>query len=270
VSAFIFIVYLLAIGAAFGADGAAPVAAAGDCTTNPALDAEEQQLLTLINNHRAQNGRTPLVASYKLSKAGQWKSQDMGAKGYFAHDDQSRTWVQRLRDCGYGYNTWLGENIVAGVSTAQAAFDAWKNSAGHNANMLGANYTAIGIGRANVPGSPYGWYWTTEFGGVDDGWASAQLPAPTPTSSPAPTVGDGSAPKVTVKLQSSRNRTTAVASAQDTDGIDRVEFYVNGALVKTDRRGPYVAVVRHRPGATLRVVAIDRTGARAQTEVALR
>ena len=31
--------------------------------------------------------------------------------------------------------------------------------------MLGANYTAIGIGRAYTAGSPYGWYWTTDFGG---------------------------------------------------------------------------------------------------------
>ena len=55
-------------------------AAAGDCTTNPALDADEQQFLTLINNYRQQNGLQPLGASYLLSKAAQWKSQDMGVE----------------------------------------------------------------------------------------------------------------------------------------------------------------------------------------------
>jgi hypothetical protein len=113
----------------------------------------------------------------------------MAANSYFAHDDTpiNRTWIQRIRDCGYGYNTSLGENIAAGMSTATDAFTAWKNSPGHNANMLGANYTAIGVGRAYVAGSSYGWYWTTDFGGVADDYTSGSTPTPTSTRTPAPT-----------------------------------------------------------------------------------
>jgi uncharacterized protein YkwD len=151
-------------------------AAIVNCTVDATLDAQEKAFLTLINDYRVQNGRMPLTPSFKLSRAAQWKSNDMGVNAYFAHDDPSRTWVQRIRDCGYGYNAWLGENIAAGYSTAQTVFEGWRNSPGHNANMLGENYTAIGIGRAVVPGSPYGVYWTTEFGSVSDGWASATAP----------------------------------------------------------------------------------------------
>lgn len=158
--------------------------AAADCTVDPALDSEELFLLQLINDHRAQNGLAPLSASWTLSKAAQWKSQDMATNRYFAHDDLTRTWVQRIRDCGYGYNAWLGENIAAGNSGALATFNQWKNSTGHNANMLNANYTAIGIGRAYGAGSPYGWYWTNDFGSVADGWP-AGTPAPTNTAPPA-------------------------------------------------------------------------------------
>jgi uncharacterized protein YkwD len=168
--------------------------AAGDCTTDPALDSEEQAFLQLINDYRVANGRVPLTASYTLSKAAQWKSNDLGVKKYFAHDDYTgpggtvwRTWVQRIRDCDYGYNAWLGENIAAGNSGALATFNQWKNSPGHNANMLGSNYTAIGIGRAFVSGSPYGWYWTTEFGSVSDGWPSGGTPTATTTASPTRT-----------------------------------------------------------------------------------
>lgn len=171
---------------AFVRGGAPGAAAAGDCTTDPSLDAEEQTFLTLINNYRVQNNLAPLTASKTLSAASQWKSTDMGVNNYFAHDDLTRTWVQRVRDCGYGYNTYIGENLAAGNSSAQATFDQWRNSAGHNANMLGANYTAIGIGRAYVPGSAYSYYWTTEFGGVSDGWPSGS-PAPTATQPPAAT-----------------------------------------------------------------------------------
>ena len=161
-----------------------------NCTTDASMDSEELAFLGLINNYRQQNGLQPLALSYGLTKPSQWKSVDMATNAYFAHDDLSRTWDQRIVDCGYTYNTWLGENIAAGYSTAQSVFDAWRNSPGHNANMLGANYTAIGIGRYSLAGSPYGVYWTTDFGGVSDGYVSAaETPAPliAPTPEAAPT-----------------------------------------------------------------------------------
>jgi uncharacterized protein YkwD len=139
------------------------------CAADPALDTEERAFLTLINNHRAANGRAPLAVSYTLTKAAAYKSYDMGAKRYFGHNDLDRTWIQRIQACGYNYPTYVGENIIAGPSSAQAAFNGWRNSAGHNSNMLSTSFRAIGIGRAYVPGSPYGWYWTTVFGGVADG-----------------------------------------------------------------------------------------------------
>jgi len=195
--------------------GPAPtVHAAGDCTvtaTEAGLDTEEQTFLTLINNYRVANGRTALTASYTLTRASAWKSKDMGTLSYFAHDDTpiARSWSQRIRDCGYGFNTYLGENIAAGYTTADAVFNGWKNSPGHNSNMLGSNYTTIGIGRHYVAGSPYGWYWTTDFGGYDDGWMRApEIITPLGTISPItdpsviPTVEQ--APVAVSPLQSAR------------------------------------------------------------------
>jgi uncharacterized protein YkwD len=176
---------VVAAGAAALRQGTPPASAAGDCITDPALDSEEQLFLQLINNYRAQNGLQPLALSYTLTRAAQWKSSDLGANNYFAHDDLTRTWDQRIRDCGYGYNAWLGENIAAGNSGAQATFDQWRNSPGHNANMLGANYTAIGIARAYSATATYRWYWTTDFGSVSDGWPGGAATA-TPTRTPVP------------------------------------------------------------------------------------
>src|SRR4029079_334542 len=146
------------------------------------------------NNYRAANSLAPLKVSYTLSRASAWKSKDMATNAYFAHDDLSRTWVQRVRDCGYGFNAYIGENIAAGYPNAQAVFDGWKASPGHNANMLGANYTAIGIGKYVLAGSPYGTYWSTDFGSFSDGWVDATgdpaqapiAPPPTATAVPAP------------------------------------------------------------------------------------
>jgi hypothetical protein len=76
---------------------------------------------------------------------------------------------------GYTYTTWKGENLAAGTSSAQKAFDLWKASTGHNGNMLNTYYRAIGIARRYTAGSPYGWYWTTDYGG----YVSSPSPAPT-------------------------------------------------------------------------------------------
>ena len=162
----------LALVASAGIRPTPRASAAGDCTIDATMDSEESAFLTLINNYRTQNGLVALKSSYMLTRASAWKSKDLATNNYFAHDDLTRTWAQRIRDCGYGFNTWLGENIAAGYTTAQAVFDGWKASPGHNANMLGTNYTTIGIGRYFVQGSTYGWYWTTDFGGFSDGWAT--------------------------------------------------------------------------------------------------
>ena len=180
----------LALVAGIGNRATPHASAAGDCTIDASMDSEESAFLVLINNYRAQNSLGPLTASYMLTRASAWKSKDLATNNYFAHDDLARTWSQRIRDCSYGFNTYLGENIAAGYTTAQAVFDGWKSSPGHNANMLGANYTTIGIGRYFVQGSTYGWYWTTDFGGFSDGWATAtDTTAPIGSDTTAPATG---------------------------------------------------------------------------------
>ena len=159
-------------------DGAGPtdtiIAQAFTYSDNEAqlLDAEEQEFLRLINQHRAANGLPALTATRMLNQVSHNHSADMAARNYFSHTSQDgRTFDQRMRDGEYTYNTYLGENIAAGNATGAATFEQWRNSAGHNANMLSANFRAIGIGRAASATSTYRWYWTTDFGGVVDSTA---------------------------------------------------------------------------------------------------
>jgi hypothetical protein len=112
---------------------------------------------------------------------------DMGTNNYFSHTDSlGRDPFQRMDQMGYAYNTWRGENLVAGADTAASAFNLWKNSPGHNANMLGGNYTVIGIARGYYAGSGYGWYWATEFGGYPSSPPPPPPPPPAPTPAPPP------------------------------------------------------------------------------------
>ncbi len=180
--------------AGFGAiaAGSAPALAQGDCTTgDTSLDSEEQAFLSLINAYRAQNGLGGLTVSTNLNRAATWMTNDLATNAYFSHTDSlGRSPYQRAIDCGYPQGA--GENLAAGGgwSSAQSAFDAWKASPGHNSNMLGAYYRQIGISRYYQSGSPYGWYWATNFGATDDGTGGAPPPptnTPTqpPTSTPA-------------------------------------------------------------------------------------
>ena len=162
---------LFAFLALIGVAGAMPRQAHGltNCSADTSIDDEEREFLRLINNYRADNHLPPLVLSESLTRASSWKSQDMAANNYFAHNDtpSGREWVQRLRDCGYEFNAWMGENIAAGNDTAAATFEQWRNSPGHNANMLSENFNAIGIGRYyRASGATFRWYWTTDFGGI--------------------------------------------------------------------------------------------------------
>ncbi|MFN0096595.1 MAG: CAP domain-containing protein [Dehalococcoidia bacterium] len=160
--------------------------AAGSCEGGqPVLDEQEQAFLVRINQYRAQNGLPPLALAPSLNRAAAWLAADMADKGYFAHGDSNgRDPSKRAKDCGFPGDA--AENIAAGTfwSGADSAFEAWRNSPGHNANMLNSTYVAIGIGRAYNAGSPYGWYWVTDFGMVQE---TAPKPAPPPAQlSPTP------------------------------------------------------------------------------------
>lgn len=136
----------------------------GNQTSPGTLDGEESAFLTLINAYRVQNGLTPLQVSATLTQASQWMSEDQASKNYLGHTDSlGRDPSQRITAFGFSASGSWGENVAAGNSTAADTFTQWKNSPAHNANMLGAGYTLIGIGRAYGSSSSYGWYWTTDF-----------------------------------------------------------------------------------------------------------
>ncbi|HEX2179020.1 MAG TPA: CAP domain-containing protein [Actinomycetota bacterium] len=174
----------------------APVMAPSAAQAAIALDAEEAAFCTLINNYRASKGLAPLMVSERLTNAAEWMSTDMATKNYFSHTDKlGRDPFQRMSAFGYTYSTYKGENIAAGNATASATFTQWKNSSGHNANMLNANYKVIGIGKAYGATSTYKNYWTTDFGGVVDSGAvpcpgSGAAPPPPPPPAPGISISD--------------------------------------------------------------------------------
>lgn len=140
--------------------------------TSPAF---EQQVLTLVNNHRASGATcggtaypavSPLSMDSNLRTAARDHSADMAANDYFSHTSlDGRTFSDRIFDAGYTGGSPLGENIAAGQSSPQSVVSSWMGSTGHCQNIMRAGFEDIGVGYAFVGGSTYGHYWTQSFGG---------------------------------------------------------------------------------------------------------
>jgi uncharacterized protein YkwD len=180
---------------------------------DPSLDTQETQFLTLLNSYREANRLGDLQPQVDLNEAADWYATDMATKNYYggptsngnfcaqfneyAHcDSLGRLPGARLAAFGYPPST-AGENIAAGFSDAQSVFDGWKASPDHNANMLGSDFAAIGIGWACNSQSDYGCYWVTDFGsyaGPPSSNTPTPSPAPTVTSQPTPTATPTSLP----------------------------------------------------------------------------
>jgi len=155
-----------------------------DAQPAKALDSEEQTFLSIINDYRSAQGLGTLALDPQLNEVALWMANDLASNNYFSHTDSlGRDPFARMDQIGYVYNTWRGENLVAGTEGAQASFEMWTGSPGHNDNMLGEHYTVIGIARKFDEGSDFGWYWATEFGGHT---APPPSPPPPPVTPPPP------------------------------------------------------------------------------------
>jgi uncharacterized protein YkwD len=131
-------------------------------------DANECAFLSAINLYRKSNGVPAVSLSRSLSMAADYHSQYMA----YSTQDVDHTlsgglsWSQNILNFGYPAGYGMGENVLAGRSSAGGALGLWKSSPGHNANMLNPSWKAIGIGRWVNADGYYKYYWTTTFGTV--------------------------------------------------------------------------------------------------------
>lgn len=127
-------------------------------TTDSSVSEYEKQVVTLVNQYRAENGLAPLTLNMELSKVARLKSQDMKDKNYFSHTSPTYgSPFDMMKQFGISYRT-AGENIAMGQQTPEAVMTAWMNSEGHRANILNSSYTQIGVGYVAD-----GNYWTQMF-----------------------------------------------------------------------------------------------------------
>lgn len=132
-----------------------------------AISDVEVEALGEINKYRWSKGIQPLEVDNRLLIIADWQAEDMAGNNYFSHTDSlGRDPFVRLTEFGWTYNTWKGENLAAGVRSGKAAFELWRKSPGHNANMLNPNFTRIGISVVCRDGTTFGCYWASDLSGT--------------------------------------------------------------------------------------------------------
>lgn len=120
----------------------------------------EAQMLELVNKERIKNGLKPLQFDPELVPVARAHSQDMFAKGYFAHDNlEGKDPFDRMHAAGVHFQA-AGENLAL-AQTVQIAHVNLMNSPGHRANILNPSFGRVGIGI--LDGGFYGLMISQEF-----------------------------------------------------------------------------------------------------------
>ena len=118
----------------------------------------------LINAYRKQNGLKPLKLNAELTLAAKNHSQDLAKWDRISHfgSDGSNPWDRVKRA---GYNARLAaENVGTGQITIDEVFKGWKESPGHNKNLLLADAEHMGIALVHEQKTEFKTFWTLVLG----------------------------------------------------------------------------------------------------------
>lgn len=107
----------------------------------------QEEIVELVNQHRATLGLNPLIISDVIAEQSRIHSIGMASgKVRFSHDGfNKRSESIRKQLGGIGF----AENVAYGQTTAESVVEGWLNSPGHRKNIEG-NFTHIGVGIAQA------------------------------------------------------------------------------------------------------------------------
>lgn len=126
------------------------------------LDAEQAR--SKINAYRQQKGLKPVRLNAALTAAAKAHSRDLAKWDRISHfgSDGSNPWDRVKRT---GYNAKLAaENVGTGQVNFEEVLKGWKDSAGHNKNLLLSDAEHMGIALVHEPKSEFKTFWTLVIG----------------------------------------------------------------------------------------------------------
>lgn len=126
------------------------------------LDADSAR--DLINAYRKQHGLKPLKLNAELSNAAKNHSRDLAKWDRISHfgSDGSNPW-DRVKRTGYNAKV-AAENVGTGQATIDEVMKGWKDSPGHNKNLLLADAEHMGIALVQDPKTEFKTFWTLVLG----------------------------------------------------------------------------------------------------------
>lgn len=121
----------------------------------PKLTAEETALIDQTNAERKKADLKPLTPNAKLMDAARKHAANMAEQNKLEHVLDDKTPADRVKAAGYKPRR-VGENVAWNMTDAKKALAGWMGSKPHRDNILGTDYTEIGVAVAkNEKGEPY-------------------------------------------------------------------------------------------------------------------
>ena len=130
--------------------------------SHTALDAEKAR--ALINKYRKEKGLKPLSLNAELTAAAKAHSRDLAKWDRISHygSDGSNPW-DRVKRTGF-HARLAAENVGTGQIDFQEVLRGWKESSGHNKNLLLGDATHMGIALVQDPKTEFKSFWTLVIG----------------------------------------------------------------------------------------------------------
>jgi len=118
----------------------------------------------LINAYRKERGLKPLKLNAELTEAAKAHSRDLAKWDRISHygSDGSNPW-DRVKRTGYRARL-AAENVGTGQLTFDEVMRGWKDSPGHNKNLLLSDASEMGLALVQDPKTEFKSFWTLVIG----------------------------------------------------------------------------------------------------------
>jgi uncharacterized protein YkwD len=125
---------------------------------------EPEAARDLINAYRRKHGLKPLQLNTQLTLAAKEHSRDLAKWDRISHygSDGSNPW-DRVKRAGYNPRV-TAENVGTGQASFDEVLKGWRDSDGHNKNLLLADATQMGIALVQDPKTEFKTFWTLVLG----------------------------------------------------------------------------------------------------------
>ncbi|MCC8068894.1 MAG: leucine-rich repeat protein [Ruminococcus sp.] len=177
-----------------------------------------EEVLALLNQYRISQGVEPLKSSPLMMEMAQIRAAEQEETGMSHYRPDGSLCFSIIDEYGLTCS-YYAENAASGSSSAEYIMEMWKNSSGHNANMLNSALTHVGIGVTYYNGT---YYWIQFFVSTTDSKVTSDeyltLETSTTTTTTEPTTTEPTT-ITTVTEPTTTEPTTTTTVASDTDNI---------------------------------------------------